>query len=76
MLYIGTYWFIWLIGCVLCVGGLIYNQISRMKRMMSGPGKTFDSFTNGLAQMGFMAFGGFVFGILTILGIIAQFIKP
>jgi hypothetical protein len=74
MLFIGTYWFIWLIGCVLCVGGLFYNQISRMKRM-NQTGQ-FDSFTEGLTQMGFMAFGGFVFGILTILGIIAQFIKP
>lgn len=74
MIFIATYWWLWLILTFICYGYAILNQISRITNMQKFDGN-FDNFTKGLASMAVAVLLGSVFTFLTIIGVIVQLIN-
>lgn len=72
MTFVGTYWYVWLIGFFSCMGYVVGNQVARMKRMLDNPGV--DGFKRGLGLFAFASVGATFFGVLLAISIVAQIV--
>lgn len=78
MLFLSTYWYVWLVAFVACIGFTLVNQALRMKRMfnMGKVGEPMEGFTKGITTFLIGGFGTLVFAILLIISIVGMFLKP
>jgi len=70
MQFLASYWFVFLMVAFVLVALAMINQFKRITRMLSG----LDTFFDGVGSMIVMMLGGFISGILAIIGIIAALV--
>lgn len=78
MLFLSTYWYVWLIGLISCIGFSLGNQGLRMKRMFTNENlsQPMESFTKGISTLLLSGFAALVFAILLLISIVGMFLKP
>lgn len=72
MVFIATYWFVWMIGMFTFAGFALGNQLARMKRLMSG-NVDIQSFSKGLSLLAVSGFGAAVCAVLFVTSVVLQF---
>jgi len=77
--FIATYWWLWLIGMLVCYGIAVYSQLQRMKRLQNSVFSkrmedTQKEFTKGMGTMMLAGLAGAGFMIVLLLSIVLNVI--